>query len=952
MAEQTIPRKLEEAILNRNIPSTNFFNGRILTAGDLKTEQNACHSRQAQFGRAIGEGVICGLEVTLSEAGALEKPPVLAVSGGSALNRYGQILELVEDQTQVCLGVQPLKTSGPADAFAPCDSISPVQMGEGVYLFMISPAFGYSDEKAPMKGFQTEGCGNKYSFEGLKFRLEKIPLDDLADQVTSGSVQVKGLAGKTDKPSVSLLRSWLAYLCFGNEKWVDVVDDPFKLKPFTNTPASSFSSYGLLDALRDQNSPLLDEWDVPLALVYWPGVKVQFVDMWTVRRRPVRPTASQPWPLFTAQRRIAEAEAMFLQFQAHVSDLITEGDMSAVNAGGRLRFLPPAGFLPTGPKEFQRDEFFKDVSWHPGEADIAFLRRLIHDSWFIEPIDLYDEPKVRIYESAQMPGYLLFVRAEKEPELLSSADEPMSEEPSPVSQPGSIEIDLVASIKDLEGTFGKLNLKSEKSLPSKARIDVLSNQIRISVKDEAANTYPVKFVSIETALPGISKRDLYFIKIKDTMVAIFKTGSVPAGDYTVEVDVAGFQVATQAKAVAEARRTRFTFNLVLKKSPTGTKPPNTTGGGVDGRWIEDYPIERIYALKKLVKYPWPPKEKEWIRVDPLWDPLPEEVLAWAEGIAESIRGMGPVDPGEAHFFIDSAYEPGVVAEQEYAYLVFGKNGAYVPLILTTTDLTLENGVSLDRAGLNSFDMLTTLKAYELGLNSIEQIAHLWTEAGGDLFDMAPEMTFSIIKDAVGMTAGLQGSLKQLPGLDSITEDALIKIGVNGTREMANRDADELTQALKDAGLNITFEFVEGLIASARKIVDAKEWNLGAAGFTSSQVHRLEAAGITTIGQLKGEAAEDPAGVGRLLGISTDEVSAAMASIKTQSTTDFAGDCKNKAPVSRVVGGGAVARGLKALGIATVADLALADETAIKGVFGGNVESAAIVIQDAKRFTGL
>jgi hypothetical protein len=62
MANATTSRYLLESILDQGIRNTNFFNGRILTADDLRTEQDANRQQHEQLGQAIGAGIVNGLD--------------------------------------------------------------------------------------------------------------------------------------------------------------------------------------------------------------------------------------------------------------------------------------------------------------------------------------------------------------------------------------------------------------------------------------------------------------------------------------------------------------------------------------------------------------------------------------------------------------------------------------------------------------------------------------------------------------------------------------------------------------------------------------------------------------------------------------------------------------------------------------------------------------------------
>ena len=66
--------QLLEPVLTGGVRDTHFFNGRILTADDLRTMQIASRQHDAQLGLAIGDGVAHGLEVSVtSEARAARR---------------------------------------------------------------------------------------------------------------------------------------------------------------------------------------------------------------------------------------------------------------------------------------------------------------------------------------------------------------------------------------------------------------------------------------------------------------------------------------------------------------------------------------------------------------------------------------------------------------------------------------------------------------------------------------------------------------------------------------------------------------------------------------------------------------------------------------------------------------------------------------------------------------
>src|ERR1044072_1835840 len=74
---------LLEPLLEGGIANTNFFNGRLLSAEDLRAEQKASRQQRSQLGLAIGAGVVDGLWVERAAAGG----GLLAVAQGSPASR-------------------------------------------------------------------------------------------------------------------------------------------------------------------------------------------------------------------------------------------------------------------------------------------------------------------------------------------------------------------------------------------------------------------------------------------------------------------------------------------------------------------------------------------------------------------------------------------------------------------------------------------------------------------------------------------------------------------------------------------------------------------------------------------------------------------------------------------------------------------------------------------------
>lgn len=369
-------RQVSEVITSGGIRSINFFNGRLLTAEDMTQEQGTRRDADALLGRSLGAGIAFGLEV--SEAAASGTGPVVTVQAGLAINAKGQALGL-SDAVDLSL-VRPADT-GTSDATSGFSDCQPPQPGvyvadAGVYLLVMCPA-STTEGRAPVNGLNTcmSSCNAKYKIDGIQFRL--VPLDPAAD---------------LSQPA--LLRNLVAYECYGSPgDPAAFISDPF---------AASWDRNGLLDAMR-RNQIGIGDCDVPLAVIYWTLAGIQFIDMWSVRRRITQPDAASRWPLFFGDRRRAEAQAMIQQFESQIDDVFTtESSLDTIQASDRFVFLPPAGMLPMvgagSPKGFNPGTFFGvHASRTVATMDGAALRSLFAEALDHEPIDLRSTTKVQLY---------------------------------------------------------------------------------------------------------------------------------------------------------------------------------------------------------------------------------------------------------------------------------------------------------------------------------------------------------------------------------------------------------------------------------------------------------------------------------------------------------------------------------------------------------------------------
>jgi hypothetical protein len=412
-----------EPVLQNGVRNTHFFNGRLLAAEDLQTEQAARRRHDSQLAQAIGSGVVNGLEVSLLSSGAAGTDAIVAIRAGLALAPSGQSLQLAQDVEVVLVR----RSGSPEQAgdFSDCTSerLATLPTGVGFYLLLVHPAMGLQ-ERAPMSGLggggKITGCGDRFEVEGVRFRLVKLDLSAGSGVPAATATQLAELMSRTnvagalatDAADLSTLRNRLAHVCFGTEALDALVRNPFAAA----NGRSSLARYGALDALVAADRISTD--DVPLALLYWTSDRVRFVDMWSVRRRahgvrffdPRAPadqsgTAFEYLPLdvLLGARRKREAEATWLQFQEHIESARRDGtDLATLRATEYFRYLPPAGLLPVrGPGSasgIDHTVFFGDG----GSGDLAMLdgdqlRDLLDSALHFAPIDTSRSGRIQLY---------------------------------------------------------------------------------------------------------------------------------------------------------------------------------------------------------------------------------------------------------------------------------------------------------------------------------------------------------------------------------------------------------------------------------------------------------------------------------------------------------------------------------------------------------------------------
>jgi hypothetical protein len=346
---------LEQPVSDGGIESVNFFNGRLLTGGDMAREQVARRSSEARLGEALGDGVVFGLEVSAQPPGADDTLASILVQPGLAINRAGQLLRLTQAERIRLSRTDSASYAASGCMFDDCVPLAPgtYVAGEGLYLLTIAPA-EVGAGRAPSNGSGATGtpCDIDRVIDGVQFRLLEIPSSFYADlDVTAPD-----------------FRNRIAYRCFGPCVLVDWS---------TALLAGSARTDGMLDKMAGYG---LAPQDVPLALIGFQGAaELTLLDGWAARRPLALPDASGAFFSTTAPRRIAAGRAMMAQFQAQLEDLRVAA-VPSVKARTHFPNLPPVGVLPRMTPDQGKDFFGGMEIRGPVHINSATVEQLIRES--------------------------------------------------------------------------------------------------------------------------------------------------------------------------------------------------------------------------------------------------------------------------------------------------------------------------------------------------------------------------------------------------------------------------------------------------------------------------------------------------------------------------------------------------------------------------------------------
>lgn len=302
------PVGLRTPIPDPEIASVHFFNGRLVTSGDMALEQESQRLADQRIGSAIGAGIVEGLGIEFVSTDA-RKGTLLRVDAGSGITSKGSALKLESKvDLQIAAPSQKAAATSAKAVFCKC-ATAPIWKRSapppsGAYLLVLRP------------DRQERG---KRSFAGTDLSHLGCDTDTIVAAVQFDLVPVDATGIVAGTPAI--LRHELSNLFLSNP-------------------------------------PPIDEDILPLALVHFSvDTRLSFVDMWSVRRtsgrsrhipsRPLlspRPDAKATWDKLVGGIPDALGEARLCHFQDELDSALAVA-ASEVHPISHLP-LPAVGFLP------------------------------------------------------------------------------------------------------------------------------------------------------------------------------------------------------------------------------------------------------------------------------------------------------------------------------------------------------------------------------------------------------------------------------------------------------------------------------------------------------------------------------------------------------------------------------------------------------------------------------
>ncbi|MDJ0702462.1 MAG: hypothetical protein QNJ46_04200 [Leptolyngbyaceae cyanobacterium MO_188.B28] len=793
-----------EAVFTGGIQHPNFFNGRILTATDLRDEQKANLQRSRYLGQAIGTGVVYGLEIS-----ADANQTSLVITPGLAINRRGEGLFLPGAATSRTTKVELVQTKllgKPTSPFAPCEVAGATNLtgtvSTGYYLLAITSATRPSNTMAPNSGLEGDrlGCTNRYEEVGVRFKLIPLTNDDFVSQIPHNALN---------------RRSRLAHACFGSNA----------LRKIYSQPLEQSLTYGLVDDLYQQDGRLT-LCDVPLAVFQFQSQSLQFVDMWAVRR-VASPTLhpetylSNPFGFYVSSRRSAEAAAFLLQFQDHLEDLSKDKNLvpAEVVAKEHFEYLPAAGYLPIQ-KEKSDLRFKVDTFFGPNKYKIATelleperLRLLLHDSFYEESI----RPGIDAVDIYQLRGastdkpYRIFVRHSVMTAAAAETDKVKEDTPT-LTSTGDLYVKVLSTTGE---EIAEEYIQSVKAIHQKTRvIRTIDQSSQLPFKSLRQSRYQgfLQEAKTQTRHKYSFGERIRFNTVDDYVVTTEERGpyyfnDLPTGSYTVEAISTQKDYYGVSESVDVTAGTDNYTQVILRKRHS--ESPSNIFRGDDSLLSPGGIRFRGGSLHT----DWPKFYRKWendlfgpdihLKEPPATGYMKLENPALSIQIERLLNYPGLEDPRVATanpvLYIRKDYRPDQPRDKVAAFVQTADGSRFIA-IPGAVDNALDKTATVDRTGILDFDRATVEQLQRVGLADLETFSNAPAKLIAGVLKQSPSYSASLIAETrQRLQEDFRHGYMAYPGIGKIESDAL-KGAYPHKVDLANANPDAVTNILLEVKL--------------------------------------------------------------------------------------------------------------------------------------------------------
>jgi hypothetical protein len=368
---------LNQPVIASGEARTFFFNGRLLSAEDLKREQGQREAGQRRLAQLIGCGIATGLGVT-AEVGSTK----LSIGAGLGVTPSGDVIEVGNLEIDLQTASRPRRAGG----FSACEAaFNTNALIAGLHLLVLTPTW-IGDGRAHTLLGDVGACNRNVELPAVRVRLVKL------NPPTNDTIK---------------LRNHLAYALLGS--------DPLL------APGAADDLIGWWPKMI---APTLGHDDLPIAVVKINDrAQVEFLDVDAARRRLAPPpgnAADALWP----ESRVVEMEAFARQFLGQLGTT-TPSPQPPADA---LVWLPPVVLLDNDEVRRRYQKVFNNtpvaLPQYYYETYRENFARVLHHGLYGEPV-MREKARASLVKLIGINRWLLRLRPR------SSEEEDILAEPAP-----------------------------------------------------------------------------------------------------------------------------------------------------------------------------------------------------------------------------------------------------------------------------------------------------------------------------------------------------------------------------------------------------------------------------------------------------------------------------------------------------------------------------------------